>query len=53
MDKIEIIEVETSNQTVKQIVKIDRGNDEFTWVDKSIYDEQQAEQSTPILTGDE
>jgi hypothetical protein len=32
---------------------IDHGNEEFTSMPKSEYDRQQAEQSTPIDTGDE
>jgi hypothetical protein len=32
---------------------IDRGNGEFTSMLKSTYEAQQAEQSTPIDTGDE
>ena len=32
---------------------IDRGNGEFTSMLKSTYDAMQAEQSTPIVTGDE
>jgi hypothetical protein len=32
---------------------IDRGNGEFTSMLKSTYEAQQAEQSTPIVTGDE
>jgi hypothetical protein len=32
---------------------IDRGNNEFTSMPKKEYDRQQAEQSTPIDTGDE
>jgi hypothetical protein len=31
---------------------IDRGNDEFTSMPKAEYDRQQAEQSTPNLTGE-
>ena len=48
MDKIEIVEV----QGVEHVI-IDRGNNEFTSMPKSEYDRQQAEQSTPIDTGDE
>jgi|LakMenEpi03Aug12_release.lakeMendotaPanAssembly.Ray.scaffolds.fasta_scaffold554743_1 hypothetical protein len=32
---------------------IDRGNGEFTSMPKSEYDRQQAEQSTPMISGDE
>jgi hypothetical protein len=54
MDKIEIIEVTNritgENETH---VIIDRGNGEYTSMLKSTYDAQQAEQSTPIVAGDE
>ena len=40
-------------QEVMDYVIIDRGNDEFTSMPKSEYDRQQAEQSTPIIPGDE
>jgi hypothetical protein len=49
MEKIEIMEVQTSDGAVAEIVKIDKGNDEFIWMRKSEYDRQQAEQSTPIV----
>jgi hypothetical protein len=49
MDKIEIIE----NSFGETFVIIDRGNGEFTSMLKSIYDKQQAEQSTPMIPGDE
>jgi hypothetical protein len=32
---------------------IDHGNEQFTSMLKSTYDEQQAEQSTPMISGDE
>lgn len=48
MDRIEIIEVQKSDNTVAQIVKIDRGNDEFTWVPKDFYDEMIANQAAQI-----
>jgi hypothetical protein len=51
---IKIIEVENpfGGTTTKHVI-IDRGNGEFTSMPKSEYDKQQAEQSTPIETGDE
>jgi len=52
MDNIKIIEVESMGEITKHII-IDRGNGEFTSMLKSTYDAQQAEQSTPIDTGDE
>ena len=45
MTNIEIIEVQKSDDTSEQIVKIDRGNGEFTWMSKSIYDAQLEEQA--------
>jgi hypothetical protein len=48
--------VEVKNTTTSEIVEhaiIDRGNGEFTSMLKSTYEAMQAEQSTPIVTGDE
>jgi hypothetical protein len=42
MTNIEIIEVQKSDGTSEQVVKIDRGNEEFTWMSKTVYDEMQA-----------
>ena len=42
------IEIFTDEQGI-EYVKIDRGNDEFTWMEKSIYDAMQAAQSTPSV----
>ena len=36
-----------------EYVIIDRGNNEFTSMLKSTYDAMQAEQSTPMIPGDE
>jgi hypothetical protein len=52
MDKVRFIEIE-SIEGVETHAIIDRGNGEYTSMPKSIYDEQQAEQSTPIVTADE
>ncbi len=38
---------------IEDHIIIDRGNGEFTSMSKSTYDRLQAEQSTPIATGDE
>jgi hypothetical protein len=45
MDKVSFIKVEGVEHAI-----IDRGNGEFTSMPKSIYEAQQAEQSTPIGT---
>ena len=43
MKKIEIIEVlDSLNENTIEHVIIDRGNEEFTSMPKSVYDEQQA-----------
>ncbi len=42
----------TDEQGVEHAI-IDRGNGEFTSMSKAEYDRRQAEQSTPIETGDE
>jgi hypothetical protein len=52
MENVTFVEVETLNGTQTHAI-IDRGNGEFTSMLKSTYDAQQAEQSTPIVTGDE
>jgi hypothetical protein len=49
MDNVTFIEVETMNGTETHAI-IDHGNDQFTSMLKSTYDEQQAEQSTPNLS---
>ncbi len=48
MNNVTFIEVE-SLSGVETYAIIDRGNNEFTSMLKSTYDEQQAAQSTPIL----
>ncbi len=54
MENIEIIEVENPlTKTLEEFVIIDRGNGEFISMLKSEYDKQQAEQSTPMIPGDE
>ena len=54
MENIQVIEVNTSTG-LEQYVVIDNGNDNFTTMLKSTYDEQQAQAalSTPIVTSDE
>ena len=46
---IETYEVTDSTGATVEWVKLERGTDEFTWITKSEYDRQQAEQSTPIV----
>jgi hypothetical protein len=53
MDKVTFFEFENQDGTITEHALIDRGNGEFTSMPKSTYDAQQAEQSTPIDTGDE
>jgi hypothetical protein len=48
MDNVEFIEING-----EEVAIIDRGNGEFTSMSKSEYDRRQAEQSTPIVSGDE
>ena len=52
MDNVTFIQVETFGEIVEHAI-IDRGNDEFTSMPKSLYEAIQAEQSTPIVTADE
>jgi hypothetical protein len=42
----------TDTNGVEHII-IDRGNEQYTSMTKAFYDEQQAKQSTPIVTADE
>jgi hypothetical protein len=48
MENLTFIEIDG----VEHII-IDRGNGEFTSMDKSEYDRRQAEQSTPMIPADE
>lgn len=50
MDKITFFELELSDGTKETHVLIDHGNEQFTSMLKSTYDEQQAALSTPIVT---
>ena len=52
MDNVTFIEVETMNGIETHAI-IDRGNGEFTSMLKSIYEAQQAEQSTPMVAPNE
>jgi hypothetical protein len=49
---MENITIVLDKDGIEQVI-IDRGNEEFTSMPKSEYDRQQAEQSTPIVAGDE
>jgi hypothetical protein len=53
MDKVTFIEIADpyTNEVVEHAI-IDRGNGEYTSMPKAEYDKQQAEQSTPNLTGE-
>ncbi len=53
MENIQIVEVENAAGELVEHVIIDRGNGEFTSMLKSTYDAMQAEQSTPMIPGDE
>jgi hypothetical protein len=50
MNNVEIVELVNpyTNEVVEHVI-IDQGNEEFTSMLKSTYDEMQAEQSTPIV----
>jgi hypothetical protein len=52
MDNVTFIEIDSLGGEVTTHAIIDRGNGEFTSMLKSIYDAMQAEQSTPMVTGD-
>jgi hypothetical protein len=49
MDNVTFIEIENSDGTTTEHAIIDRGNEEFTSMLKSTYDEMIAAQSTPSL----
>ena len=51
MEKIDLLNIEGIDGKLLQYVRIDHGNEEYTTMLKSFYDEQkaQAEQSTPNL----
>lgn len=54
MDNVTFIEhTDPLTGNVTEHAIIDRGNGEFTSMLKSTYDEQQAEQSTPIVSNNE
>ena len=49
MNNVTIIKIENLNGEFTDHVIIDRGNDEFTSMPKSVYDEQQAALDAPQL----
>ncbi len=51
INNVTFIEIQTLGETQTHAI-IDRGNGEFTSMLKSTYDAMQAEQSTPMVTGD-
>ena len=48
----QIISVDDGFGTITEHIIIDRGNGEYTSMLKSVYDEQQAALSTPIVSSD-
>jgi len=52
MDKVTFIEVLQNGELVEHAI-IDHGNEQFSSMPKAEYDRRQAQQSTPIVTGDE
>jgi hypothetical protein len=53
MDKVTFIFFTNPDGIETEHAIIDRGNGEFTSMLKSTYEAQQAEQSTPMIPGDE
>jgi hypothetical protein len=51
MDNVTFVKVDVAGEIQDHAI-IDRGNGEFTSMLKSTYDAIQAEQSTPMVTGD-
>jgi hypothetical protein len=52
MNNVTFVEMETMSGKETHAI-IDRGNGEFTSMTKAHYEAQQAEQSTPMIPGDE
>ncbi len=48
-DNVRIVEVRGMDDSITEHVIIDRGNDEYTSMPKSVWDEQQAALTTPVL----
>ena len=53
MNQVTFIDVQNSSGETQTHAIIDRGNGEFTSMLKSTYEAMQAEQSTPMIPGDE
>jgi hypothetical protein len=53
MDNVTFIELQGFDGEMVEYAVIDRGNEEYTSMLKSTYDEMIAAQSTPIVTEDE
>ena len=53
MNNVRFVEIENPDGTITEHAIIDRGNEEYTSMLKSTYDEMIAAQSTPIDTEDE
>jgi len=53
MDNVTFVKSIGADGLEMEYAIIDRGNGEYTSMLKSTYDAMQAEQSTPIVTGDE
>ncbi len=49
MDNVTFTQIEKPFEVIEEIAIIDRGNGEFTSMQKTIYDAMQAEQSTPTF----
>ena len=53
MDKVTFIQVEERDGSITEIAIIDRGNNEFSSMTKEHYDKLKAEQSTPMIPGND
>jgi len=53
MNKVEFIKITGIDGSELEHAIIDRGNGEFTSMLKSTYEAQQAEQSTPMIPGND
>ena len=53
MDNVKILQVSEFDGTITEHAIIDHGNEQFTSMSKAEYDRRQAEQSTPMIPGDE
>lgn len=53
MDKVSFIQVSNPDGTITEHAIIDRGNGEFTSMPKAVYEAQQVELLTEIISADE